>query len=74
MSRIHSLLGSRHVALAFVLLATALAAGCGTASLTGPGVCDPRDPRSIDWTRELAPDLEGDALAPCQPSMQGPVQ
>ena len=70
MSRIQSLLGTRHVALACVLIAAALAAGCGTSSLTGPVGCDPRDPRNIDWARELSPDMQSDALPPCQPSVQ----
>ena len=54
---------------ALVLLASVVAAGgCALASPTAPVAwCDPRDPRQVDWTRELGAD-QGSMPAPsCQP-------
>jgi hypothetical protein len=58
----------RRLVVALVLAASVAAGGCTLASPTAPVAwCDPRDPRELDWMRELGAD-PGSVPAPsCQP-------
>ena len=64
MSTLRTVLAPRRVVLA--LLLSAAVGACGNSGPTGLPGCDPRDPRQIDWTRELTSDGQVKVEPTCQ--------